>query len=89
MSEEAGPVTGPPRNLVSGIIKAIRPRQWPKNLLVLAAPLAALGGNVTYSGSITGVANTVRLGGGGGTMTMVNPLTSGSVAFQPVPSCVR
>jgi len=48
MSEEAAAVTGPPTNLASGIIKAIRPRQWPKNLLVLAAPLAALGGNVTY-----------------------------------------
>jgi decaprenyl-phosphate phosphoribosyltransferase len=48
MSEEAAPVTGPPRNLVLGIVKAIRPRQWVKNLLVLAAPLAALGGNVRY-----------------------------------------
>ena len=48
MSEKAAPVTGPPSNLASGIIKAIRPRQWPKNLLVLAAPLAALGGNVSY-----------------------------------------
>ena len=48
MSEEAVPVTGPPTNLFSGIVKAIRPRQWVKNLLVLAAPLAALGGNVTY-----------------------------------------
>lgn len=43
MSEEAAPVTGPPRNLTAGIIKAIRPRQWVKNLLVLAAPLVALG----------------------------------------------
>ena len=38
MSEEAAAVTGPPANLFSGIVKAIRPRQWVKNLLVLAAP---------------------------------------------------
>ncbi|MCW2685945.1 MAG: UbiA prenyltransferase [Mycobacterium sp.] len=48
MSEEAAPVTGPPANLVAGIVKAVRPRQWVKNLLVLAAPLAALGGDVRY-----------------------------------------
>jgi len=41
-------VAGPPSNLFAAIIKAIRPRQWVKNLLVLAAPLAALGGNVSY-----------------------------------------
>ena len=46
MSDTA--VTGPPSNLFSGIVKAIRPRQWVKNLLVLAAPLAALGGDVHY-----------------------------------------
>ncbi|NBP85248.1 MAG: decaprenyl-phosphate phosphoribosyltransferase [Mycobacteriaceae bacterium] len=46
MSE--APVTGPPANLLSGIVKAVRPRQWVKNLLVLVAPLAALGGNVSY-----------------------------------------
>ena len=41
-------VAGPPSNLFAAIIKAVRPRQWVKNLLVLAAPLAALGGNVSY-----------------------------------------
>ena len=46
MSEEPAPVTGPPKNLVSGVIKAIRPRQWVKNLLVLLAPVAALGSDV-------------------------------------------
>ena len=41
-------VVGPPSNLFAAIIKAVRPRQWVKNLLVLVAPLAALGGNVSY-----------------------------------------
>lgn len=41
-------VAGPPSNLFAAIIKAIRPRQWVKNLLVFAAPLAALGGDVHY-----------------------------------------
>jgi decaprenyl-phosphate phosphoribosyltransferase len=41
-------VAGPPSNLFAAIIKAVRPRQWVKNLLVLVAPLAALGGNVSY-----------------------------------------
>jgi decaprenyl-phosphate phosphoribosyltransferase len=49
MSEEAKQVTGPPSNLFTGIIKAIRPRQWVKNLLVLVAPLAALGRDMHYN----------------------------------------
>lgn len=48
MSEEPAPVGHPPKNLATGIVKAIRPRQWVKNLLVLAAPLFALGGDVHY-----------------------------------------
>lgn len=45
MSEEPAVVTGPPKTLAGGIVKAVRPRQWVKNVLVLAAPLAA--GSVT------------------------------------------
>lgn len=48
MSEEPPPEVGPPKNLATGLIKAVRPRQWVKNLLVLAAPLAAVGSGVEY-----------------------------------------
>src|SRR5215218_7237412 len=47
-SDDAAPEKGPPRNVVTGLIKAARPRQWVKNLLVLIAPVAALGSDVQY-----------------------------------------
>jgi decaprenyl-phosphate phosphoribosyltransferase len=48
MSEDVVPVTGPPASLVVGVVKAMRPRQWVKNVLVLLAPLAALGRGIDY-----------------------------------------
>jgi decaprenyl-phosphate phosphoribosyltransferase len=48
VSEEAAAVGRPPANLATGIVKAVRPRQWVKNLLVFAAPLFAFGGDVHY-----------------------------------------
>lgn len=47
-------VKGPPKTLVGGLIKAARPRQWVKNVLVLAAPLAA--GSVTDVNVLSSVA---------------------------------
>jgi decaprenyl-phosphate phosphoribosyltransferase len=48
VSEEAPPNAAPSANVAVGILKALRPRQWTKNVLVVAAPLATLGGNVHY-----------------------------------------
>ena len=45
------PVTGPATtrpSLIVGVIKAMRPRQWVKNILVLLAPLAAWGADAHY-----------------------------------------
>ncbi|ANW62330.1 phosphoribose diphosphate--decaprenyl-phosphate phosphoribosyltransferase [Mycobacterium sp. djl-10] len=43
MSEEAAPVGAPPKNLPAGIVKALRPRQWVKNVLVFLPVALALG----------------------------------------------
>lgn len=53
MSEEATTTTVPPTNLASGLIKAVRPRQWVKNVLVFAAPFAA--GSVADLGVLANV----------------------------------
>lgn len=54
MSEEPATVTSPPKSLAGGIVKAVRPRQWVKNVLVLAAPLAA--GSVMHIDVLAAVA---------------------------------
>src|SRR6185312_13674800 len=47
-NKEPAPVKGPPKNIVTGVIKAVRPRQWVKNLLVLIAPVAAFGRDIQF-----------------------------------------
>jgi decaprenyl-phosphate phosphoribosyltransferase len=44
-----GRVAGPPMTLFAGVVKAVRPRQWVKNILVAAAPLAGWGTDVHYN----------------------------------------
>ncbi|WP_024801282.1 decaprenyl-phosphate phosphoribosyltransferase [Nocardia sp. BMG51109] len=46
-------IKGPPKTLVGGLVKAVRPRQWVKNILVLAAPAAA-GAEAISSAAVLG-----------------------------------
>lgn len=55
IDEPAHPQGHPPRNLVDGMLKALRPKQWTKNALVVAAPLAAGTDALTDTGTMLDV----------------------------------
>ena len=38
---DAGSVTSPRQSLLQGLVRTARPKQWMKNVLVVAAPAAA------------------------------------------------
>ena len=53
IDEPAHPQGHPPKNRLDGMIKALRPKPWVKNVLVIAAPLAA-GNEIMDSGRSIG-----------------------------------
>ncbi len=63
MSEDLAQVSGSQANLVVGVVKAMRPRQWVKNVLVVAAPLAAAGRGMHYDRAAVLLDVVSRVGG--------------------------